>query len=137
MRIGIFTESFLPQVNLRLNLYKRVSAAEDLEEIDRIDAEVADRYGPPPATVKNLFRYGRARVLARRLRVENLDRIGDKLIFKFLPESTTDLRRLTGLLKNRAGSMTPQGVMSLHLERRGDRAVLDETIHVLKELSHI
>lgn len=130
-------EEYLPQVNLRLNLYKRVSGADDLAEIDRVAEETGDRYGPPPGAVKNLFHYGRARILARRLKLESLDRVGDKLVFKFFPESSADLSRLTELLRNRTGSMTPQGVMSLRLRGRGDRAVLDETIRVLKELSDI
>jgi transcription-repair coupling factor (superfamily II helicase) len=128
-------EDYLPQINLRLNLYKRVSSVEDLQEIDKIRQETEDRYGRLPRSVENLFRYGVIKFLAQRIKIETIDRIGNKLIFKFFPTTSADVKRLTSTLQKRRGSITPQGVLSLALQTRGDSAILDETIAVLKELS--
>jgi transcription-repair coupling factor (superfamily II helicase) len=138
LRVDIrIPERYQPQTNLRLNLYKRVSAAADLEEINRIAEDIRDRYGPFPRAVDFLIRYGRSRVLARGLKIESVDRIGGRLVVKFHPESTADPGRLAALLRKRGGSMTPQGVMSLPLQGSGDGAVLDETIRILMELSDV
>ena len=130
-------ESYLPQTNLRLNLYKRISSVESLEELDRIKDEVRDRYGPLPTSVRSLFRYGTIKFLAGNMRITSLDRVGAKLVFKFLPDSGADINRLTGLVERYRGSITPQGVLSLELDVAGETAFLDETIHILKELSHM
>ncbi|MBU4330495.1 MAG: transcription-repair coupling factor [Acidobacteria bacterium] len=128
-------EDYLPQINLRLNLYKRVSSAENMEDIGHTHAEVEDRYGPLPSGVKNLLRYGIVRFLAGRLKIRGIDRIGSRLVFDFYPQSRADLSRLPDLLQKYRGTMTPQGVMSLNLSGTGEANILDETIFILKELS--
>ena len=128
-------EDYLPQVNLRLNLYKRIASLESLDQADRLKREFEDRFGPVPESVENLLRYGVIKLLAQRLRIKSLDRSGDRLILRFLETSPADIGRMTRLLKMCRGSLTPQGVMTLRLPAAGATAVLLETIRILKELS--
>jgi transcription-repair coupling factor (superfamily II helicase) len=130
-------ESYLPQINLRLNLYKRISSVENLEELSSIREEIKDRYGPLPSPVGNLLRYGIIKFLAQRIRVQRIDRIGRKIVFKFLPSSKADVAGVTKLFEAYTGSITPQGTMSIELSSDGDAALLDETISILKELSQV
>ena len=69
-------ERYVPDMNQRLMLYRKVAAARREEEIDRVLEEAADRYGPLPDSVLNLADYGRIRVMADRLGVESIDREG-------------------------------------------------------------
>ncbi|MBP1767565.1 MAG: transcription-repair coupling factor, partial [Candidatus Aminicenantes bacterium] len=127
-------EEYLPQVNLRLNLYKKISSVENLEEIDRIRADVRDRFGEAPDSVENLFAYGEIKFLAGKLAVETLDRAGDRIVIKFAPSTGVDLARLPSLLKARSGRLSPEGVMSVAVGSGTDTGVLRETIRILKEL---
>ena len=129
-------EEYLPQINLRLNLYKRISAADDLAEIDRIRTEIRDRFGPIPPSVESLLGYGAIKHLARLLQVTAVDRVGNRLVLKFLPSSLADVSRIGSVLKRHGGSLTPEGVMTLRLRRESDREVMNETLAALKELSH-
>jgi transcription-repair coupling factor (superfamily II helicase) len=128
-------EEYLPQVNLRLNLYKRLASVEDLGEIDRIREEIRDRFGEPPEAIENLLRYGALKYLAKRLRVRSIDRTEHRVVFKFRPETAVDWSRVTPLLKAYSGSLTPEGIMSLAFRGTTERALLDETVAVLMELS--
>ena len=130
-------ESYLPQINLRLNLYKRISSVESLEELSRIKEEIMDRYGSLPPTVINLLCYGTIKFLAQRIKIQGIDRIGRKIIIKFFPSSTADVARMTGLFEKYSGSITPQGIMSVELSSDGEAQILDETISILKELSQV
>lgn len=130
-------ESYLPPMSLRLNLYKRVSSVESLTELDSIREEITDRYGPLPQSVVNLLRYGRIKFLAQRIRIQAINRIGQKIILKFLPSSTADVARISKLFQKYSGSMTPQGIMSIELSADSEARILDETISVLKELSQV
>src|SRR5205807_6871348 len=76
-------ESYVPDMNQRLMLYRKVAAARREDEIDRILDEAADRYGPLPPSVLNLADYGRIRVMADRLGIESIDREGRTVILKF------------------------------------------------------
>jgi transcription-repair coupling factor (superfamily II helicase) len=127
-------EEYLPQINLRLNLYKRISSAESLDDLERIRDEIEDRYGSLPSSVQNLLSYGAVKLLAQKLKIKGIDRLDSKLIFDFFPDSTADLGRLPQILKRFGGSMSPQGVMSLRLIAQDESIVLHETIAVLKEL---
>jgi len=136
LRVDIrIPEDYLPQINLRLNLYKRISSVESLDEIERISAEIEDRFGPLPMSVQNLLRYGIIKYLAQRIGTQAIDRIRKKIIFKFYPKTSADLTRLTDLLDKYSGSITPQGVMSFSLGGEKEAEIMDETISILKELS--
>jgi transcription-repair coupling factor (superfamily II helicase) len=135
LRVDIrIPEEYLPQINLRLNLYKRVSSVESPAEIDKIRKEVRDRFGPLPQSVESLLCYGAIKNLAQKIRVNSIDRIGPRLIFRFHPAALADLSGLTRVLKSYRGSLTPQGVLTLALPTEAGPAVLDETVSVLNEL---
>ena len=128
-------EDYLPQINLRLNLYKQISSLEDLSEIDKIKEEIEDRYGPLPSSVEKLLRYGIIKHLAQKIKINAIDRVGKRIIFKFFPSSSADLARLTKLIEKYSGTITPQGVLSLSVPARKETEIMDETISILKELS--
>jgi len=128
-------EDYLPQVNLRLNFYKRLASVEDLAEIDRIREEARDRFGPLPEPVENLLRYGALKHLAKKLRLRSVDRTEHRVVFKFRPETPVDWSRVTPLLKRFSGSLTPEGVLSLAFRGTTEKDLLDETVGVLMELS--
>ncbi len=127
-------EDYLPQINLRLNLYKRVSSVESLEEIETIQAEIADRFGPLPASVLGLLDYGRIKFLAQKLMIKAVDKVDHKIVFKFLPSTEVQVGPMTKLLNRCRGTLTPQGVMTLELRAGREDELLRETIGVLKEL---
>jgi transcription-repair coupling factor (superfamily II helicase) len=134
LKVGIqIPETYVPQVNVRLSLYKRISSAAGLDEVDLVQEEIVDRFGPAPRSVVNLCQVGRIKYLAQKLKVRAVDRVGDRLAFKFLPSTSVQLGRLTSVLNRYAGSMTPDGVMSLALRGRNDEEILRETLAVLKE----
>ena len=83
-------ETYIPDMNQRLMVYRRIASARSEEEIDRIVAEVRDRYGPIPPSILNLADYGRIRVMADRLGIEAVDREGEKVVFRFRPQTKVD-----------------------------------------------
>src|SRR5690606_20804859 len=83
-------ESYIPDMNQRLMVYRRIASARSEQDLDRIVAEVRDRYGPIPPSVLNLADYGRIRILADRLGIESIDREGEKVLIRFRPQTTLD-----------------------------------------------
>jgi transcription-repair coupling factor (superfamily II helicase) len=93
--------AYVPDMNQRLMLYRKVAAARRFEEIDRILDEANDRYGPPPDSLLNLADYGRIRVMADSLGVEAIDRDGRTVVLKFRPQARLDPARLVSLVRQR------------------------------------
>ena len=95
-------EGFVPDMNQRLMIYRRIAAARTEDELTRIMDEVRDRYGPPPMPVLNLADYGRIRVLADALRVESIEREGSVVVFRFREKAKVDPVRLVHLVRERS-----------------------------------
>jgi transcription-repair coupling factor (superfamily II helicase) len=53
---ALLPEAYLPDVHARLVLYKRISAVPTVTELDDLQAETVDRFGPLPDPAKNVFR---------------------------------------------------------------------------------
>jgi len=94
-------EQYVPDVNQRLMLYKKVAAARTDAEIDRVLEEAADRYGPLPESVLNLADYGRIRVMADRLGIDSIDREGRTAVLKFRPQAKIDAVRFLSFVRER------------------------------------
>jgi transcription-repair coupling factor (superfamily II helicase) len=108
---------YVPDMNQRLMLYRKVAAARREEDIDRVLEEAADRYGPWPDSVLNLADYGRIRVMADRLDIDTIDREGQTVVIKFRPQAKIDPARLVSLVRQRAADITlvPPGALKLSL----------------------
>lgn len=126
-------ENYIPQINLRLNLYKRISSVENPEEITRIKEELIDRYGPLPDEVESLLEYGKIKYFAEKASIESLDRSGSKLVIKFNQGASSLIPGLIKVMKKYKGNLTPQGVMTLILSTGNEKQILSETISILKE----
>ncbi|HEY0942696.1 MAG TPA: transcription-repair coupling factor [Steroidobacter sp.] len=70
---ALLPDEYLPDVHLRLVLYKRIAAAKTNEELRELQVEMIDRFGllPPPA--KNLFRIAEFKQAARNLGLRKID----------------------------------------------------------------
>jgi transcription-repair coupling factor (superfamily II helicase) len=61
--------SYVPDDKLRLQLYRRLAEMATDEEIVQLEEELIDRFGPLPATAKNLIYQLRLKLLAREARI--------------------------------------------------------------------
>ena len=69
----LIPEPYVADLNVRMSLYRRLSAIETREEIDRFAAELIDRFGPLPEEVKHLFEIVFIKQLAKAAGVEKID----------------------------------------------------------------
>ena len=66
--------SYIPEENQRLRMYKRIAGAETPADLGDVLAELKDRYGDPPESVRNLLAAGELRLRCERLGIAQLDR---------------------------------------------------------------
>ncbi|EJF86003.1 transcription-repair coupling factor [Candidatus Bartonella washoeensis] len=66
-------ESFVPDLSLRMGLYRRLTELDDLEKIEEFGAELIDRFGPLPLEVQHLLKVFYIKILCRKAHVEKLD----------------------------------------------------------------
>jgi hypothetical protein len=114
---GRFPEAWIPEEEVRINLYARLARASSSGEVDALAEEIEDRFGALPAETATLIEIARIRLLAREAGIARVDagpaaialtprpdfaaeacgleRKGDRLLLKERTE--TDGERLTKL----------------------------------------
>ncbi len=102
--VGIPVE-YVPDQDMRLRLYRRLVTFRSEEEIDALAEEFADRFGPLPEGVQNLFFQMRVKLRAEAAGLASVSVESDQIVLRFppLPEGVTS-RELPNLgLDSRAG----------------------------------
>ncbi len=69
----LIPEAYVPELNIRLNLYRRISVLDTRQEIDAFAAELGDRFGPVPEEAKNLLEVISIKALCRQAQIEKID----------------------------------------------------------------
>ncbi len=85
-------ESYVGDLNLRLSLYQRMAAADDVTAAADLERELTDRFGAPPSPVRNLLYIVRLRTLAKRAHVASIgreDREGQSILVLRTAEGST------------------------------------------------
>jgi transcription-repair coupling factor (superfamily II helicase) len=110
-------ETFIPDMNQRLAVYRRVAATRNEAALNGILDEVADRYGPIPPSVIILAAYGRIRIMADQLGVESIEREGRVLVVRFRRDARVDPMQLIAYVQKRDEvTLTPPGVLRVDLD---------------------
>lgn len=82
---GYLSDAYVPEVNQRLVLYKRLAAARSAAEVDDLRGELEDRFGPLPAAAARLLDIIRIRVAARALGLERVEAGQGRALLTFSP----------------------------------------------------
>jgi transcription-repair coupling factor (superfamily II helicase) len=70
---ALIPEEYMPDVHLRLVLYKRIAAAEDETALNELTGEMIDRFGDLPTPIDTLFKITRLKLAAARLGLTRVD----------------------------------------------------------------
>lgn len=93
-------ETYVADLDLRLNLYRRIAHLETRTEIDTFAAEMIDRFGKLPQEVQNLFEIIEIKSLCRKAHIEKLD-VGPKgVVIAFRDNTFPNLEGLLAYLNN-------------------------------------
>jgi transcription-repair coupling factor (superfamily II helicase) len=84
---GGIPEVYIPEPEVRLNLYARLARAGTPDEIEALSDEIADRFGPAPEPMAGLFDVTRLRILCRRVGVARVDAGPAAIALTFRPEA--------------------------------------------------
>ena len=83
-------ESFVPDLQLRLGLYRRLADLTTPEEIDSFGAEMIDRFGTLPDEVQHLLKIVYIKALCRQANVEKLDAGPKGVVIQFRDKTFAD-----------------------------------------------
>ena len=100
-----FPETYVPDVEQRLHLYRKLALAREREEVESLEAEIEDRFGPLPREARNLISLSFLKLYLRKLGVRKLDRRGKEIIFFWEPSLPVPEKALRKVAKERGLQM--------------------------------
>lgn len=130
-------ESYIPQTDQRLALYRRVSSAETEEELEQIKSETADRYGKPPLSFHKLMDYGWLRVQCWKYSISKISRDGDKMRMKLGKSTSLGPKEIYNFCSRTPGSVfLPDGQLIVSMQKEEPLTAAKKTLQILVESSH-
>ena len=69
----LIPDGYVPDLGVRLSLYRRIGDVTADDEVEALAAEMIDRFGPLPTEVENLLKVIRIKVLCRTANAEKID----------------------------------------------------------------
>ena len=127
---------YIPEENQRLRMYKRVAGVETESHLNDVRAELEDRYGEPPAAVRNLLEYAALKLLAMRVGATAIERKRDLVSIKFRQNAEIDPGKLAKFVSSQRGAQfTPDGTLKYVSKAVSPAEVLAQLRGLLEELS--
>src|SRR5579871_6845119 len=127
---------YVPEENQRLQMYKRVARVETESQLADVSAEMQDRYGPPPAAVRNLFDYASLKLLCMKVGVNAIERKRDVLSLRFQQNAAVDPEQLARFVSAQRGAQfTPDGTLKFALKATAAAEVLRALRGILEQLT--
>jgi transcription-repair coupling factor (superfamily II helicase) len=131
-------ESYVPEENQRLRLYKKIAGAVSDAAVAEVRAEMEDRYGAPPDATVYLLEAAMVRLECERMGIAQVDRRRGELQIRFMENAAIDpahLMRLVARNARRGAQFTPQGLLKYPLASTRSDEVLLEIHDVLANLA--
>jgi transcription-repair coupling factor (superfamily II helicase) len=102
---GFIPDSYIDSPQEKMEIYKMIAAIRDKEELERVYAELLDRFGPLPDEAASLMALAEIRIICRRLAVSSLRERGGIARVEFGKVSRVKVDRLIRLMQESSGKV--------------------------------
>ena len=118
-------EEYVPGINHRLMLYKKIASIRSEDQIQSIRDEIQDRFGAIPESVEHLLEYGVIKLKAEKLRIRAIDQNDGSIFFQVGEDAQIQPETILSFVrKHGESSLSPSGI----LKYRGEK------LHIPKNL---
>ncbi|MBC8379840.1 MAG: DEAD/DEAH box helicase, partial [Planctomycetes bacterium] len=130
-------ESYIPNIDQRLSIYRRLARVDAFEEIYAFKSELLDRFGALPIEVTQLLLKMQLKILAAQACVKRLDVNGNNLLLHFSEIHLKDPGRVINLIQSNPAvyALTPDHILKVTLTSGQKRSIIKHAKKILKEVS--
>jgi transcription-repair coupling factor (superfamily II helicase) len=129
---ALIPEDYLPDVQSRLILYKRIAGAANQTELDDLKGEIIDRFGLLPPSVQNLFEITGLKLRAQRLGILKVDMAETKGKLEFSKTTVVEPMEIVRLVQQQSNTYRLDGAATLRISKElpefADRVAFAETL---------
>ena len=134
-RAAHLPDGYVPDDDVKLDLYRRLARAVESGEIDGLRDELRERFGSLPDAAENLLDMARLRIMGAALGLQNVLVRGDEARITFRPGTTPKLAGLTSALDHvqLAAEVRRTVPLSLRLTRLGGEPIVPALVRALRK----
>jgi transcription-repair coupling factor (superfamily II helicase) len=134
---ALIPEDYLPDVHLRLIMYKRLASAPSEDALDELQVEMIDRFGLLPPQVKNLVRVTQLRLRAERLGIAKVEAGRETGRIEFSPNTQVEPLTLVTMVQTQPQKYRLEGANHLKftLESQDAEQRIQSVHQLLEKLS--
>jgi transcription-repair coupling factor (superfamily II helicase) len=115
---GFIPKDYVPDLNQRLDFYRRIQVASDNHEGLAIASELIDRYGPHPEPVAKLLALLEIRIYCKQIHISKIEVKQNEAHLHLLPSTSINPENLTSMFDERLSIMSEYKINIL-LDRKG------------------
>lgn len=135
----LIPEAYVPDLDLRMSLYRRLGDLEDKAAIEEFAAEMIDRFGPLPDETANLLKIVETKINAKKAMIAKLDTGPRGAVVTFAESGFPDLRGLLAYIDRLKGTakLRPDSKLSISRNWPGPADRLNGALQVSLGLSRV
>jgi len=133
MMKGFIPNEYIPDLNQRLDFYRRIQIIGDRNECLELSREMSDRFGPHPEPVEKLLALLEIRVLCQKLHISKAEMKKGEVFLTLLPSTPLSPEDLTAFLDGRL-KMLSEYQIGILLDRKGWQTDLKMISEYLQKL---
>ncbi|MCY7339080.1 MAG: transcription-repair coupling factor [Sphingomonas bacterium] len=135
----LIPEAYVPDLDLRMGLYRRLGDLDDREGVESFAAEMIDRFGPLPPETQNLLQIVETKINCRKACVAKLDVGAKGAVVTFAPSGFPDLAGLLAYVERLKGAarLRPDSKMIVSREWPTGEARLNGALQLSRGLMRV
>ncbi|MBE4617195.1 transcription-repair coupling factor [Vibrio navarrensis] len=106
---ALLPDDYIPDVNSRLSMYKRIASVAGEEELKELKVELIDRFGLLPDAAKNLLAISELKILAANIKVKKIEAHDKGGFIEFYPNADINPAYLVRLLQSQPKKFAMEG----------------------------
>lgn len=102
---GFIPDTYIPNLQTKMEIYKKIAAVQAKDELDSIELEMEDRFGPVPDEVFSLLSLAEVRIIAKKMSVSSIKEKGGNIFVEFSKVSDVKIDKVLALIRQGAGKV--------------------------------
>ncbi|QQO08300.1 transcription-repair coupling factor [Breznakiella homolactica] len=102
---GYIPDAYIDSAQEKMEVYKKIASIQSKDELERVYAELLDRFGPLPDEAASLLALAEIRIICRELAVASLKERGGMVRIEFGKVSKVKVDRLIRLMQESSGKV--------------------------------
>lgn len=133
---ALIPHSYMPDIRLRLSYYKALSGIQNVEDLDSIENDLRDQFGPPPEEVFNLMGLMMIRHACKELGIRDVSSGASAISLAFTEKTKLPASKVVelSLLPNKKYALTPDNRLKIRMNSITWQNILEEVGYLKKLL---